>query len=81
MKIGSVDEWKHLLNCIDPREYSFFEYHANTFAGLVLVPTEELKNTFSNAIEMYKSEGYDPRELMSSAIAIDYISTYLARRF
>jgi Zn-dependent peptidase ImmA (M78 family) len=81
MKIESTEEWKYLINCMDPREYGFFEYHAYTFAGLVLVPTKELKKRFYRAIELYKSEGFDPRELSSSSIAIDYISTYLAKEF
>jgi Zn-dependent peptidase ImmA (M78 family) len=81
MRIDSFEDWKYFISCIDPREYGFFELHANTFAGLILVPTKELFEKFIGAISIYKSEDYDPRELLSSEVAIEYISTYLSRRF
>jgi Zn-dependent peptidase ImmA (M78 family) len=58
-----------------------FELHANSFAGLILVPSGALTKAFTSALSLYKSEGYDPRELLSSEIAIEYISTFLSRRF
>jgi Zn-dependent peptidase ImmA (M78 family) len=81
LKIDTSEDWKFYFSCIDPREYSFFEWHANTFAGFILVPTKALNESFASVISLYKSEGYDPRELFSSEVAIGYISTYLSRRF
>ena len=77
----NVSDWKHFISCIDPREYSFFELHAYDFAGLILVPTLELRKRFSNAIDLYQSEGFDPRELDENEMAIAYISTWLAKKF
>jgi len=80
-KFDSVDEWKDFVRCIDPREYSFFELHAYDFAGLILVPTLELRKGFEYAIDLYRSEGYDPRELVENEMAINYISTWVAKKF
>lgn len=80
-KFDNVSDWKHFISCIDPREYSFFELHAYNFAGLILVPTAELKKGFEDAIDLYQSEGYDPRELIESEIAVYYVSTWLAKKF
>lgn len=39
----SVREWKHFITEFPADEYTWFEYQAYSFAGLVLVPGKELK--------------------------------------
>lgn len=80
-KFDSAEEWKDFISCIDPREYSFFELHARDFAGLILVPTDKLYEGIDEAIELYKNEGYDPKDLFSNEMAIKYVSTFLSRKF
>lgn len=49
----SVEDWKHFIKCLDPREYGFFELHAYNFAGLVLVPTERLEEGIKEALRSF----------------------------
>jgi len=81
IEFNSPEEWKKFVNSIPSREYGFLELHANNFAGLVLVPSESLRERFEEAVKIYESEGFDPRSLSSSDIAVEYISNWLARRF
>lgn len=41
-RFHSADEWKEFVSSIDEREYRFLEFHANEFAGHLLVPRLEL---------------------------------------
>lgn len=41
-RFHTADEWKEFVSSIDEREYRFLEFHANEFAGHLLVPRKEL---------------------------------------
>ena len=42
LTFNSAHEWKTFVNSIPERDYGFLEFHANEFAGHVLVPRTEL---------------------------------------
>jgi hypothetical protein len=42
MKFNTAHEWKDFVSSIPERDYGFLEYHANEFAGQVLVPSNEM---------------------------------------
>jgi Zn-dependent peptidase ImmA (M78 family) len=42
LKFPSAAEWKRFVSSIPEREYGFLEFHANEFAGHVLVPAADL---------------------------------------
>jgi hypothetical protein len=49
LSFDTIDEWKSIItNEIPEKEYGFIEYHANAFAGLILVPSDKLKDVFAD---------------------------------
>lgn len=64
VSLGSIDEWRQFIEEINPDDHSKMEYQGYSFAGLVLVPPNELAiqfNTFLPEVEPLiaeaKSEG------------------------
>jgi Zn-dependent peptidase ImmA (M78 family) len=51
LSFSTISEWKDARNLIPEREYRFIEWHANCFAGLVLVPPAPLKRAFEASQE------------------------------
>jgi Zn-dependent peptidase ImmA (M78 family) len=45
---SSIEEWINVYKNIDAKDIDFMEYQAYVFAGLVLVPQNELQTLFSN---------------------------------
>lgn len=56
VEIKSVADWRNVLEEIED-QYFFFEYQANSFAGLVLVPPLALKARFTRRLEEAKASG------------------------
>ncbi len=50
VEIGSLGDWKSVLEDIGD-QCRFFEFQANAFAGLVLVPPAALKARFTRRLE------------------------------
>ena len=61
--IGSVADWKRVQAQIGD-EYQWFEFQANAFAGLVLVPPVALKARFIRRVEEAKAVGLDHASLL-----------------
>ncbi len=60
----TVAQWRHLVTEVIPDEqYRFLEVHANTFAGLILVPTPELQEAYCDFVEKARASGIDPGQL------------------
>lgn len=55
--IKDVSAWKKFMVNIPDREYGFFEYQANEFAGRVLVPREKLIAELKNCLQSVKELG------------------------
>lgn len=49
LRFNTVEEWRNARDRITEREYRFIEWHANAFAGLILVPPESLALQFDDA--------------------------------
>jgi len=75
-----IASWKEAItNGLSEREYSFVEYHANCFAGLVLVPPGELQEAFLRWREKLQQIGL---VLDGDNDGVrDAIEEYLAREF
>jgi IrrE N-terminal-like domain len=58
LKFGSLNEWKQFQKDVDEADYSWVEYQAYAFAGLVLVPTGHLKAQFQRAAEAAERIGF-----------------------
>ena len=52
LEFSSVSEWAHVIDQIDPWDYSKMEYQAYTFAGLILVPQEFLEVEFEKQLQL-----------------------------
>ncbi len=76
----SVAEWKEAVTASIPeKEYSYIEFHANTFAGLILVPPVPLATSFAAAIEMVRSVGLDPRDEATGVR--EHVEKYIGKEF
>ncbi|MDY6950650.1 MAG: ImmA/IrrE family metallo-endopeptidase [Thermodesulfobacteriota bacterium] len=71
----SIDDpmaWKDFMLNIPDREYGFFEYQANEFAGRVLVPREKLVGEVKSCLQKVEEAGLvdlvasDPSAILSS---------------
>ena len=75
-----IESWKVVIEeSIPEREYSFIEFHANFFAGLVLAPPPELREQFVACFELAKRHGLDPMDEATGAK--DVIESKIARHF
>jgi len=63
VNIRTVPDWKAVQEKIGDR-YFFFEYQANSFAGLILVPPAALKARFTRRVGEAKAKGLKPANLL-----------------
>jgi hypothetical protein len=75
----SIDHWLEVMLQIPESEYRWLEYHANDFAGRLLVPVEVLKESLKRAIEFARDK--IPNDALYSDAALEYISSHLCRYF
>ena len=81
VNFSSIEEWKETVLSFDSCQYRFLESQANNFAGLVLIPTNQLRDEHEKAVKMYTNEGFDEEDLKSSETVVEYLATWLARKF
>ena len=81
VSFSSIEEWKETVLSFDSRQYRFLESQANNFAGLALIPTNQLRDEHEKAVKMYTNEGFDEEDLKNSETVVEYLATWLARKF
>lgn len=80
IQFQDIASWKAAVtDSIPEREYGYVEFHANFFAGLVLVPAQDLEGEFRSSVERAKEAGVDVMDENSGAR--DLIESYVARQF
>lgn len=79
--IGNTNSWKHFMQNISEREYKFFEYQANEFAGRVLVPRDTLKQELENCLDVLKKAGHLGLLDTDPAVVLESLSPALCRPF
>ena len=80
VEFTDIAGWKAAMtDSIPEKEYGLLEWHANCFAGLVLVPPAQLRDVFSGAMEMAAENGIDCDSLDDSSR--DVIEEHIARKF
>ena len=79
-RIASVRDWQLLQDSISEENYTWFEFQANSFAGLVLVPGEELRKQFEAATRAARQAGLSEATLSSEA-GKSHIARWLASQF
>lgn len=80
VEIRSPQDFLHVQEAIGPEDYRWFEWQAYTMAGLVLVPTDHLRDAFSRTVREAVSEGLE-EELVLSDVGIPYVIRSLAVLF
>ena len=76
----SVEDWIAVQASINPDQYTWYELHANNFAGLVLVPEDSLYGEYGRCIEALEEEDYEFKKTNVQVIN-RYISVRLAKLF
>ena len=68
LKFDNIKEWKNIIaNEIPEDQYSFLEFHAYAFAGLILVPSDKLKEVFFDYVEKAQQHEINFDELGTGA--------------
>lgn len=78
--VASVRDWERVQASISAEDYAWFEFQANSFAGLVLVPELELRREFESAMTAARDAALSESTLSSEA-GKSYVSNWLAGLF
>lgn len=76
---GTADEWIAFMQEMPDKEYGFLEFHANEFAGRLLVPYTELQVQFEKSLKQVEDNGMSRTQLTEAHLA--YLCTPLAKHF
>ena len=79
-RVTSVRDWRAVQEAISEEDYAWFEFQANSFAGLVLVPPAELQQQFQRALKAARAAGLTDATLWSEA-GQGYLARWLATQF
>jgi hypothetical protein len=67
-EFSDLMSWKRVVTDVIPLDqYRYLEWHANSFAGLILVPAVELRQRFFDDVEKGQQDGIDFDELATGA--------------
>lgn len=59
-RFSDIASWKSFMtDDISLEQYRYLEFHANSFAGLILAPAAELREVFFDYVEKAQSHGID----------------------
>jgi hypothetical protein len=76
---ATANEWKRAIQEMPEEDRQAFEWQAYTFAGLILVPHDPLRDALQKAIAMAESQGVSIRLQVERAKA--YVCTWIGRIF
>ncbi|MBI3331200.1 MAG: ImmA/IrrE family metallo-endopeptidase [Candidatus Omnitrophica bacterium] len=76
-RFRSTTEWKQFIQSVPELEYSWLEWQASSFSGLVLVPRAALERELKQAIKQVKAQGV----AQATDFANDLLADLVARRF
>jgi hypothetical protein len=79
--ISNPSDWKDFMLNIPDREYGFFEYQANEFAGRVLVPRIQLINELNKCIKIITENGMTGYLASDPTAMLEAISNTLCKPF
>jgi Zn-dependent peptidase ImmA (M78 family) len=78
---SNIAEWKTVVTGIDEDVYAEFEWQAHALAGLILVPTAQLKAEFGKAAAKIKAAGLTLEQAKATERARFSVEDNLARLF
>lgn len=79
-RIKTVRDWQAVQDSISEDDYAWFEFQANSLAGLVLVPTPELRDQYRAAVRAAEEAGLSEKTLKSDA-GKSHLARWLADKF
>ncbi len=79
LEFHDTASWKQVQASIPEQEYGYLEFHANSFAGLVLVPGVELREAFLDAVGKARGAGVDLAHAGTGAR--ESVESYIGRQF
>lgn len=76
----SIEEWRDIRSIeIPDNEYGYLEFHANSFAGMILAPTEPLLREFEACVSKAQKAGVDVSD--PKVGGRDYVETFIGKKF
>lgn len=78
-KFRSIAEWKKFVKNIDEKKYSWIEWQAYSLAGLILVPSAELRKAVQSSLLRAKRHGMNLGR--TKDITWSYISNWVSKKF
>jgi len=75
-KFNTIEDWKKFIENFEEREYRWFEWQANEFAGLILVPNHHLEKRYKYHIKQIES-----LKLVNEDVILDTTIELLAEDF
>lgn len=79
-KIKSVRDWEALQEAMPEEDYYWFEWQANNLAGLILVPSNQLKDHFDATLDHARALGLSD-EILFSEVGKPFVLDELADVF
>ncbi len=79
-KVASVKDWLQIQESMGEDSYRWFEWQANSLAGLILVPRNQLQRHFDEAVGAARDEGLNDKILFSE-VGKPYVLDYLSNIF
>lgn len=80
LTFSTIGEWKHAIsNVIPEKQYGYLEFQASSFAGLILVPSTELRQEYEEVCKVLEAHGLSMDE--DSEVARDLVSQRIAEPF
>jgi hypothetical protein len=76
---GTPEEWIAFMQEMPDNEYGFLEFHANEFAGRLLVPLDDLRTDFAKVLAEAERRGISRSKLTDAHLS--YLCIPLAKRF
>ena len=79
VQFSTAQEWKQAIQQMSEEDRQAFEWQGYTFAGLILVPRDPLRESIERAVEMAKAQGIDVRMRPEQAKA--YLCAWIGKLF
>lgn len=76
----TINEWREIRSTeIPDNEYGYLEFHASSFAGMILAPTKPLLAEFDACVSMAKKAGVDISDPRVGGR--DNVETFIGKKF
>ena len=80
---ASVEAWSKFFLNLPDEQYQWLEFHANEFAGRLLVPPDRLKAALADAIRKAEASGFRDwnKDADKAEVALSYLASSISKPF